>query len=312
MPAFDTITRAGRLPAARYEATLRHFGVTPNGSALSSRFAPISPPDLRRNGHARQLTLDASRAEAFTQTNAHRGEGATVARTYGSCSQPHALLLLRAALVSTHRRRGSTPPFISHLRVLAVGCPSERHFRGNEPLLGFKRATEREELYSERAEAVNMMGKTMLSHEALAAAPWAAHLAASFPSETGKNGMGSGKLQTATATGDSARARPLTWAEIEEDVSRETAALLAERAASSSAAVASSSTSTIPTFFRPKNAASYLSVELRSAAHRVALQYKERGLLEVGPDAPSSAQHTVNCASSLRPPPWPRQLLWQP
>ena len=128
------------------------------------------------------------------------------------------------------------------------------------------------------------MGNTKLSREALEAAPWAAHLAASFPSEAAKTGMGAGKLQTATATatGDSGRARPLTWAEIEEEVSRETATLLAARAASSSAAVAStsSSSSTIPTFFRPKNAASYLSVELRSAAHRVALQYKERGLLE--------------------------------
>ena len=58
----------------------------------------------------------------------------------------------------------------------------------------------------------------------------------------------------------------------------ETARLLAARAAS--AADASTAGRTIPTFFRPKSAATPLAAELRNTAHRVALQYKERGLLE--------------------------------
>lgn len=74
----------------------------------------------------------------------------------------------------------------------------------------------------------------------------------------------------------------MTPRELEEEVNRETADLLTARAASSaSTATSSSSTANlIPTFFRPKSQASFLAVELRSAAHRVALQHKERGLLE--------------------------------
>ena len=50
--------------------------------------------------------------------------------------------------------------------------------------------------------------------------------------------------------------------------------------AAASAADASTAGRTIPTFFRPKSAATPLAAELRNTAHRVALQYKERGLLE--------------------------------
>ena len=66
-------------------------------------------------------------------------------------------------------------------------------------------------------------------------------------------------------------------AELEAEVEAETRALLAARAASAAAA---STAPSIPTFFRPKSDVGFLAAELRNIAHRVALQYKERGLLE--------------------------------
>jgi hypothetical protein len=139
------------------------------------------------------------------------------------------------------------------------------------------------------------MPKAQLSAEALEAAPWAAHLAASFPvpSDAAKTGNAPGKQATGKHA-HSARPRGLTAQELEEDVSRETAALLAARAASSSTTTTSSSAAaaaaaasslyrsgsgstgmapTIPTFFRPKRAASasFLAVELRSAVGRCSL-----------------------------------------
>ena len=74
----------------------------------------------------------------------------------------------------------------------------------------------------------------------------------------------------------------MTPHELEEQVQRETAALLAARAASSASAEgpAPSTTARIPTFFTPKRDVGFLAAELRATAHRVALQYKERGLLE--------------------------------
>ena len=98
-----------------------------------------------------------------------------------------------------------------------------------------------------------------LSREALAAAPWAASLAASFAPRGGAP-------------------PPRSAAEVEAEVEAETASLLAQRAAS--AAAASTASSAIPTFHRPKSAVGALAVELRKAAHRIALQHKERGLLE--------------------------------
>ena len=98
-----------------------------------------------------------------------------------------------------------------------------------------------------------------LSREALAAAPWAASLAASFAPRGGAP-------------------PPRSAAEVEAEVEAETASLLAQRAAS--AAAASTASSAIPTFHRPKSAVGALAVELRKVAHRIALQHKERGLLE--------------------------------
>jgi serine/threonine-protein phosphatase 2A regulatory subunit B'' len=60
-------------------------------------------------------------------------------------------------------------------------------------------------------------------------------------------------------------------------VEAETAKLLAARAASAAHA---SVAPTIPAFFRAKSSSNPLALELRNIAHRVALQYKERGLLE--------------------------------
>ena len=111
------------------------------------------------------------------------------------------------------------------------------------------------------------MASPKLSREALALAPWAADLAGSFPPARGGKPTGPG----------STPARPSPEA-LEAEVEAETARLLAARAAS--AADASTAGRTIPTFFRPKSAAMPLAAELRDTAHRVALQYKERGLLE--------------------------------
>ena len=107
----------------------------------------------------------------------------------------------------------------------------------------------------------------MLSRGALALAPWAANLAGSFQPSRGEKPTGPGST--------SARKSPEA---LEAEVEAETARLLAARAAS--AADASTAGRTIPTFFRPKSAAIPLAAELRDIAHRVALQYKERGLLE--------------------------------
>ena len=111
------------------------------------------------------------------------------------------------------------------------------------------------------------MATMTLSREALSIAPWASKLASAFPARPG-----------ATLRNPD---------EIEDEVDRETARLLAARAASADAATTTTTTTTrstaaakIPTFFRPKHDESFLALELRSAAHRVALQYKERGLLE--------------------------------
>lgn len=111
------------------------------------------------------------------------------------------------------------------------------------------------------------MASPKLSREALALAPWAANLAGSFPPARGGKTAGPGSA--------SARRSPEA---LEAEVEAETARLLAARAAS--AADASTAGRTIPTFFRPKSAATPLAAELRNTAHRVALQYKERGLLE--------------------------------
>ena len=111
------------------------------------------------------------------------------------------------------------------------------------------------------------MATMTLSREALSIAPWASKLASAFPARPG-----------ATLRNPD---------EIEDEVDRETARLLAARAASADAATTTTTTTTrstaaakIPTFFRPKHDESFLALELRSAAHRVALQYTERGLLE--------------------------------
>lgn len=129
-----------------------------------------------------------------------------------------------------------------------------------------------------------MSTKVHLSSEALNAAPWAAHLVSAF-----SNAPGSAPGSSSTARGgrSGARAQPrdpprMTPHELEEQVQRETAALLAARAASSASAEgpAPSTASRIPTFFTPKRDVGFLAAELRATAHRVALQYKERGLLE--------------------------------
>lgn len=111
------------------------------------------------------------------------------------------------------------------------------------------------------------MASPKLSREALALAPWAATFLGSFPPARGGKTAGPGS--------ESARRSPEA---LEAEVEAETARLLAARAAS--AADASTAGRTIPTFFRPKSAATPLAAELRNTAHRVALQYKERGLLE--------------------------------
>lgn len=121
------------------------------------------------------------------------------------------------------------------------------------------------------------MPKSELSREALAAAPWAAHLAASFPLKPIHVGPGASSKRKAS---DGRVNRVRSPEELEADVRRETSELLAARAASASGASASTANAVIPAFFRPKSQTSFLAVELRSAAHRVALQYKERALLE--------------------------------
>lgn len=127
-----------------------------------------------------------------------------------------------------------------------------------------------------------------LSREALAAAPWAAGLAASYP--LGPSEISSGPLSSSVSSELESRSgqrqrqhqqqHQQNPQELEDAVDRETAALLAARAASAASASASAAAAAIPTFFRSTSHASHLAVELRSAAHRVALQHKERGLLE--------------------------------
>ena len=131
--------------------------------------------------------------------------------------------------------------------------------------------------------------KAKLSREALAAAPWAAHLVASFPPPPG------GDASSRRAPGTSG-----SPAELEAEVEAETRALLAARAASAAAA---STAPSIPTFFRPKSDVGFLAAELRNIAHRVALQYKERGLLE--DDELEALWNAITDVIARRPPDTP-------
>ena len=131
--------------------------------------------------------------------------------------------------------------------------------------------------------------KAKLSREALAAAPWAAHLVASFPPAPG--GDASSRLALGTSRYP---------AELEAEVEAETRALLAARAASAAAA---STAPSIPTFFRPKSDVGFLAEELRNTAHRVALQYKERGLLE--DDELEALWNAITDVIARRPPDTP-------
>lgn len=108
-----------------------------------------------------------------------------------------------------------------------------------------------------------------LSREALAVAPWANALATYFPKDASR------ETRPGSARGPSSA--PMTPEALEAEVEAETSRLLLARASSS---VRASVAPTIPTFFHPNHTASPLAVELRNTAHRVALQYKERGLLE--------------------------------
>jgi|TARA_B110000977_G_scaffold148077_1_gene187772 hypothetical protein len=116
--------------------------------------------------------------------------------------------------------------------------------------------------------------KVKFSREALAVAPWADALAESF-----QPAFGGGKKRPGSLDAPPPSAPPTKSPEqLELEVELETAKLLAARRASSFASA--SLAPTIPKFFHPKATTPPLAVELRNTAHRVALQYKERGLLE--------------------------------
>jgi len=156
----------------------------------------------------------------------------------------------------------------------------------HRPGLGTRRRRRREpKLRGVRAERpAAMPTKVHLSSEALNAAPWAAHLVDAFLPADAPTGRPSTARGGRSGVGAQPREAPrMSPRELEEEVQRETDALLAARAASSASASAAepASASLIPTFFRPKkNDVGFLASELRATAHRVALQYKERGLLE--------------------------------